>query len=119
MSDDTFTCCCPADGCSRRVGAIALSPGEASAWPHTRRPIEQTAIGSTDTKVCAGYAGAGVADLGALSQTTGIDYHWAMVFNNASPDWAAWSVPWSVKPGNTSNLSGANGRRPFPDADSS
>ena len=105
MSDDTFTRRALLTAVAVGAGAIALSPGEASAWPHTRRPIEQTAIGSTDTKVCAGYAGAGVADLGALSQTTGIDYHWAMVFNNASPDWAAWSVPWSVKPGNTSNLS--------------
>ncbi len=63
--------------------------------------------------MCAGYAGAAISNLTALSQATGIDYHWAMVYNNASPDWAAWSVPWSMRHSNP-DLNWANWKAAVP-----
>jgi Glycosyl hydrolase family 26 len=52
--------------------------------------------GGGDKTVCA-YSSHSIASLNAFSRSIGRDVNCAVVFNNASPDWAGWEKPWFTR----------------------
>jgi glycosyl hydrolase family 26 len=67
------------------AAAIALAVG-----------LTRSSAPALDKRVCA-YSSHSIASLNALSRSIGRDVDCAVVFNNASPDWAGWQKPWFTR----------------------
>jgi hypothetical protein len=63
----------------------------APATPHAPRTVPATAAAPKQT--CA-YSYHRVDQLSTLGAAVGHDFNCALVYNNASPDWANWEKPW-------------------------
>jgi glycosyl hydrolase family 26 len=68
----------------------------ATAWPLAFAPSAPAdgSWGSDDSKSVCAYGANNVAKLGAFGTLVGRDINCALVYNDASPDWAGWETPW-------------------------
>src|SRR5690349_8225872 len=73
-----------------RLAALTALILALSAAPATAAPVE-----GNSKRNCV-YAAHYISKMNALGAMVGHTYDCALVYNDASPDWAGWEMPWFV-----------------------